>query len=72
MQGMDLGMLPGVKWSQVNVESMEIPHHVLAGWSSVSFNDLVAKGPRPNIMSDWLRLVPFVMWAACYLIPEFV
>ena len=23
-------------------------------------------------MSDWVRLVPFVMWAACYVIPEFI
>jgi hypothetical protein len=23
-------------------------------------------------MSDWIRLVPFVMWAACYVVPEFI
>lgn len=23
-------------------------------------------------MTDWIRLTPFVMWAACYVIPEFI
>ncbi len=62
----------GSKYSQMDLEHLEIPLHVLAGWSNVPFLELVERGPRDNVMSDWLRLVPFVMWAACYVVPEFV
>lgn len=44
----------------------------MAGWADKPFAQLVAEGPRPGVLSDWLRLVPFVMWSACYVVPEFI
>lgn len=63
--------LPGTRFANVDEDRLS-QHIFMAGWGDKSFAQLVADGPREGTMSDWVRLVPFVMWAACYVIPEFI